>query len=787
MNRPAQRPAAVSSPVVSPRVRRACGASLLLAALVLPASAAPPAIEDMLRDVGVDARDVRLDAAQLELMAGQRPHSPFVERLLAEPLRADMLARITGPVLVHGATNDPVDALSTLARLNGVVVRRGLVGDPLAAHRTAAQEPGALLEVLRTLGAGRIDTDALAAVPPSVQEAAVLVLLTMQDARGWIERAHASVGDQRDWSRIERSLRRPLAPPAGDEPGPDDLIHYKRALDRFATSHMAVAAQDLMRATLGARDLLLADTTLADARFLLRVNTRLGWIILADSTDHVHNPDGAVLLIIDVGGDDSYSQAGANADRERPLSVALDLAGNDTYAAPRPADGLGIGTDGAPLGGHFGAGVLGVGILWDEAGDDTYTAERRTQGCGLFGVGVLVDGGGADVYNAVADAQAHATAGYGLLIDKAGNDRYHAYVASQGFARPNAAAALVDLSGDDEHIANDEDIRFPSPQNPEHNASLCQGAGVGERADYVDGISLAGGVGVLVDAAGNDRYSCGVFGQGVGYWLGAGLLIDFGGNDEYSGHWYVQGASAHFAAGVLVDGGGDDAYFARQNMAQGAGHDVGIGVLVDLAGNDRYTAPTLALGASNAGGIGLFVDHGGDDRYETPARSCLGWVNHNTGFRALIGSYGLFLDHGGTDTYTGRDGQPGRGEAADGTTWLTPPDPAAVVPYVFGFGIDLPDAAAPGAGDGGGAGGDGGAGDGGGAGATGGAGGAINAAGAAARDARDKDQGTSGGGRGVPADDPDDPPDRVTPGDDRPSREARQHVRPGRARLVEGP
>jgi hypothetical protein len=217
---------------------------------------------------------------------------------------------------------------------------------------------------------------------------------------------------------------------------------------------------------------------------------------------------------------------------------------------------------------------------------------------------------------------------------------------------------------------------------------MCQGAASGWRADYSDGMSVNGGVAVLLDAAGDDEYTCGLFGQGVGYWYGAGLLIDLAGDDRYLGHWYVQGASAHYAAGVLVDRGGADHYTANQNMSQGAGHDMGIGVLIDDAGDDTYQGTTLGLGAANAAGIGIFVDKEGNDRYETPPESCLGWANRSEGYRSLFRSYGLFFDLAGEDTYTGPDGQAGRAAAGNGRAWTIPADKEAPEPVVFGVGVD---------------------------------------------------------------------------------------------------
>lgn len=640
----------------------------------------PSTIESLLRSVGIEPRDVGIHTADLALFVGSRPRSEFVHLLMTEPLRADDVGYVLADLLHNPNAKNPseqktpADLLGAMSRFNTRAVRRGLVGDPLEKHKAAAKEKRALETVLTQIGGKSVSRSKLDKLPASVQESAALLLLTAIDAAKWVERSRDPRRLPRAyWKQIEKTAAEPLKTGKEadeEEPDPDHELQLKYLVENFQSQKVMVAAQDLTLATMAAVKSLRADATLADAKFYLRMRTDLGMVVIADAANHKHRYGAPLLLLLDIGGDDEYAAAGANAGSRYPVSIAIDLAGNDTYKAePNQL-------------GSFGAGTFGVGILWDEAGNDTYEADRRSQGAGEFGVGVLVDNAGDDVYKSIETSQASATAGYGLLIDGGGKDRYEAHQASQAFAGPNAAALLVDRGGDDEYIANDEDILYPSAQSDKHNTSMCQGAADGWRADYKDGISLNGGMAVLLDVAGDDKYTCGVFGQGVGYWYGAGLLIDLAGKDSYLGQWYVQGASAHFAAGLLFDRDGDDQYTAYMNMSQGAGHDIGIGVLIDDAGNDTYHGSSLGLGASNAAGVGLFIDKAGDDKYQTPAGGCLGWVNANRGYRSLFRSYGLFFDLGGTDTYSGRS------DAADTSRWTTPPDPKARVPYMFGYAFD---------------------------------------------------------------------------------------------------
>ena len=648
-----------------------------------PAASQPVTIESLLRSVGIEPRDVGLRSDDLALLVGRGRRPELAHLLMCAPLRADLFGRVIGTELTAAAREEPGEILAGMSRLNGRLVRRGLVDDPLAKLKEKAVNADSRRGVLRDFG---LDDAGIATLPESVQEAVALLLLAIREAQPWIGRASDELLASPAARELGKLLNRLGEPPktgaeeaeqAKEKPDPDFDLALKRWVEGFRTESVMVAAQDLLLAVELARQKLLADTTLATAKFHVEFESNLGHVVLADGRNDTHDYAKPAALIIDVGGEDRYTNAGAGLPGAACVGLCLDLGGNDTYDA------------GPNSTGSFGAGIFGVGLLWDEAGNDTYRGGKLSQGAANFGVGLLIDNAGDDVYTALDESQGTATAGYGLLLDRGGNDRYESYRGSQAFAGPNAAAVLIDLAGNDRYLANDTDIRYPSAQNPQHNDSLSQGCASGWRADYSDGVSVAGGVAVLLDAAGDDEYTCGLFGQGAGYWYGLGMLIDLAGDDRYTGHWYVQGAAAHYAAGMLFDRGGNDCYTANQNMSQGAGHDLSIGVLIDDAGNDVYLGSTLGLGASNAAGIGLFIDKAGDDEYHTPSESCLGWVNPERGYRGLFAAYGLFFDLGGRDKYVGRqEGQPGRAGAGEGRTWTTPPDKEALGPFIFGYGFD---------------------------------------------------------------------------------------------------
>ncbi|MEK6606035.1 MAG: hypothetical protein AABZ30_00070 [Myxococcota bacterium] len=415
--------------------------------------------------------------------------------------------------------------------------------------------------------------------------------------------------------------------------------------------------------------------------FDIDLETPLGRVLVRDAADHVHEPASyrdPVALLVDTGGDDLYRvPAGATARFDRPVSVAVDLGGADEYAyEEEPAssdDGRLVSDTWGRFSGYAasasmverqGAARLGIGLLFDlGGGDDRYRSLRMSQGFAALGVGALYDDGGDDVYEAEAAAQGSALFGIGLLLDAGdGADEYRAYTMSQGFGYVRGLGALHEAGGDDAFLCDSGDpaiggdTLYFSPQLPDRaNSSFCQGAGFGRRDD-AQGFYMSGGIGLLRDAAGDDRYEAGVFAQGAGYWFGAGVLDDASGDDTYDGFWYVQGSGAHMALDVFRDRAGADAYnhvFAPVATSIGVGHDFTVSFHLDEGGDDDYVAPGLALGAGNEQGFGFFFNVGGNDRYAVPADRSLGAANAG-GYepRFAIKTIGVFIDLGGADAYT---------------------------------------------------------------------------------------------------------------------------------------
>jgi len=639
--------------------RRATASALLptLGALVLLCAAAvaaadPGPFDEVLAKAGLTEETARFDLADMDLFGGGPHRTPtwrlFVDRPFKIPGYTDRFRES----LQNPAPGLYTPLLFGFLRL-GHGVRRNLLGDPNAPHAEAATRPdalaAALAEVLRAGGEAAPPPDLVErcqAVPPELARPVAFLLRAIAAAAVWRDSA------LRDFSAADRERLFEVAP---------RLLSLLRQANQEEARFVeeAMARVDLDHLAAGAGDLTLA---LAAALEELRKYSGPRGVAFSAATpwgDVVVNGEGVdsvaagrrILLLVDLGGNDAYAAGGGNADFRQPASVLIDLGGDDAYTADAKTPAA------------FGSGLLGYGFLVDAAGNDRYDAAEFAQGAALFGAGGLWDLAGDDRYRLEALGQGAACVGAAALLDVAGTDRYECTSYAQGYGYVLGAGVLVDHAGNDEYLAQDVEIRHPSAQSKEHNVSMAQGCGFGKRADFVDGHSLAGGVGVLVDHAGDDRYRCGVFGQGCGYWYGAGMLLDGGGNDTYDGVWYVQGAPAHFALGILNDRAGNDRYTATMNMAQGAGHDFSLGFLVDREGNDLHQAPNLSLGAGNDNGMGVLWDAAGDDTYESKGITLGASAISGKGtLREDLRCIGLFLDGGGKDMYL-------LPHAKDGATW----------------------------------------------------------------------------------------------------------------------
>ncbi|HEX9891636.1 MAG TPA: hypothetical protein VGB28_06195, partial [Actinomycetota bacterium] len=370
--------------------------------------------------------------------------------------------------------------------------------------------------------------------------------------------------------------------------------------------------------------------------------------------------DAEAVLVVDLGGDDTYTSSAGGASSARCLddpedtscnaSVLVDLGGDDTYVL-----------DGAISHDHMvgaGSALTGVGILVDAAGDDAYLARVPDRPDSLDQSYVFGSG----------------NTGLGLLADLAGDDRYELTGASKDTFAPythgaslTGMGALLDMDGANTYRTV---ITGPQPDDPERpliENDLIQSMGVG----------VFGG-GALVDRTGyatfearvditagqrEETNSAGVAAQGVGL-IGDAALFAGAGPTTYRAEarrvasaqvpgrssepepdeWgeipptgRLPGAAAATAQGVaalgfvvMEDAGGDDTYLdhARSEhhltavAEDGCGCDRAIATL-DVTGDYSASAGVSTQGVGSAifapdAGV-ILHDRGGDDTYSARA------------------------------------------------------------------------------------------------------------------------------------------------------------------------
>ena len=335
-------------------------------------------------------------------------------------------------------------------------------------------------------------------------------------------------------------------------------------------------------------------------------------IIGSKGTDH-YSPstikalqDMPVCLLIEPAGNDIY-ELGLSTGRNHPFLLHIDHQGDDVYRSQEPC---------------FFA-FRGIALSSDLQGDDIYQLGDFSMAA-VLGVQMHIDASGDDTYRGGLFSQGAGIAGLSLLIDEAGNDAYSAHACAQAFGSTYGVGVLADYAGADTYYLGGKYLH--APLMPNDYRTMGQGMGYGMRP------YLAGGLGFIYDQAGNDKYLGGVYAQGVGYWYSTGVLIDEGGNDVYNAIYYPQGSGIHMASGILYDNAGDDAYYSRHGPGQGAGHDWSFGMLIDSAGNDAYSIEGGGgVGLTNS--LGVFVDKSGNDRYERKNAQNYGSANfsRNTG------------------------------------------------------------------------------------------------------------------------------------------------------------
>lgn len=386
-------------------------------------------------------------------------------------------------------------------------------------------------------------------------------------------------------------------------------------------------------------------TVMMNGKRVQRIPTPAGTILIGGREDNIYDLDAMmdVVCVIDLGGNDTYREGTCNVNR--PVFVIIDLHGNDTYTGSKP--------------GIQGASILGVSMLLDLEGDDTYRAQDAAQGTTIGGAGILMDYSGNDTYLGLRRAQGCALGGLGVLIDKNGHDDYRAALWAQGFGHPGGFGVLEDSDGNDHYYVGGLYIDS-YPEHPGYDG-WGQGVGAGIRQ------TANGGVGMILDGGGDDTYEFDYFAHGGGYWLGVGVARDFGGNDKrlgatltaYNGgprserRWqrFSNGFGCHYALGFLFDDGGDDSYDGTI-MGLGMAWDLSIGFLCDFGGNDKFLATGgMTQGVGAEGSIGILFNYGGDNTYNG-RNQAIASSNITYHSPSNCGSnFSFLIDYGGKDQY----------------------------------------------------------------------------------------------------------------------------------------
>ncbi|BBO24214.1 MAG: hypothetical protein AMXMBFR19_07240 [Chthonomonadaceae bacterium] len=329
--------------------------------------------------------------------------------------------------------------------------------------------------------------------------------------------------------------------------------------------------------------------------------------------------DRSAVLLIDLGGDDSYS--GRHGAGPGYASVLIDVSGNDTYHVPDLS---------------LGAGLLGIGFAYDLAGDDNYRGKSLCLGAGLAGVGLFVDESGDDAYQAGSMTQGFGMFGVGICKDSRGADSYRSAALSQGAARTLGFGWLIDVEGDDQYVSSGDRRLSVHPMVP--SLSCSQGASLG--FESVSG-GFAGGIGLLSDLAGNDSYRAEALAQGAAMWHGIASLYDAKGDDSYRAARQAQASADEGSVGMFFDLGGSDLYFSEFGSSQSCAVGRSFALLLDREGNDSYMGRWNSPAFASRGGLAILLDALGEDIVSGSA----GVVPE----LSAEGAVAVFLDLAGTD------------------------------------------------------------------------------------------------------------------------------------------
>lgn len=622
----------------------------------------------MANEYGVAPRSVWLLLAVAS--AGFPPASAGATTPLRDDGRAAMVERLeaASALLQTGRVADVVRAASGLLDLETSVPRSA------PASISSILTPGLRRPVESLLGAveegGRVAREAVRVHPHELAAAAMRSIDLLTEAQ---------LGRARDLGEGHVAALREL----------ERLDAWgRRAVDREAVHAAGLMVADAIDRTLP--DLVLAASQSGpehgDSECDIAEQPKILCVGGLGSNTYVND----YALQIDLGGNDTYRNSAGGADLgvlagggSGPASVAIDLAGDDVYAATLPLpSGARVAQGGAFEG--------GIGILVDVLGNDRYRVDTDSsepgalgQGYATAGVGILADLAGTDEY-VLDDIQAvrtqamgqgvtfiggisaqvdfglgndsHSVLAHGPVLERPDGELdpgYH-YAISFGFASLGAAAISYDDGGLDAFIAR---ATAPAIAAQESRPTLdglavvdAFGlAGVGAAAISVTGHgdtlreATATAVGPTLLGAVEDGF-------GLSFGPSFAAVADASGDDEYVGR-----AIAHAVRHARIDDScecrGVEAKargFVAEATGLGFGWSGGNGLAFDASGDDayRWTAELVTEATAR------------DDREDPPEGDELDARAEASGGTAVsitqgggLAGAGYFVDAGGTDSY----------------------------------------------------------------------------------------------------------------------------------------
>ena len=697
-----------------------------------------------LSQVGLNPEDVRISDSDLGLWGGEKYRTRLHQFLYDNPWKTSAYTRSFSNGLLKNKDSLRAVTTSAFQRID-CGVRLGLVGDELAAEKArvdalgeralavalselTGQEPGyycwipddhadagtAAKPANTATGEPTELQQDYAQLPLEVRQAAALVLFTTPRILRYREEAlttpilELGLNPQEVYQRVFDYTINTFEE-EDDTSGHeviddlDDVLLLEKLMDNVDWNLLSTGATLAAITAQAAQEMMaeISDTPWqGDSEFTVR--TPLGMVMLRTGAGATNPPylDSDVLLLIDTDGNDHYfAPIAATPSYAHPLSIVIDLNGDDVYQAAVRDD--------LP---SNAAGVFGYGVLIDVNGNDRHGDRYGGGGFGLFGYGLLADLNGDDTYDGWGNCQGCGVMGAGVLLDNAGDDLYHAFKYSQAYAGTRGTGLLIDVAGNDKYLA-DMDSHFNGGlYGPDHHVHFCQGSAFGRRGDFVDGHSWAGGVALLLDGGdGADTYTGDCYVQGNSYWYAVGMLVDKGGDDVYRCAQYSQASAPHFSIGILQDEAGDDRYTSTRRQSIGHGRDWSLVWFEDVAGNDFYQGARTTLGCSHVNSISVFWDRAGNDTYLCKGPG-LGEseLSLSGSPRDWLLTLGLFVDGGGHDqyfeltgdpSYAGSDTYPGDVTdttgllplelAGNGTVWVRTA-PSQDAPGFISVGIDSP-------------------------------------------------------------------------------------------------